>query len=48
MVGGDYYKVFAGLFPSGLLWLMAEDENVNIKELGHFIEQALAVVSSPD
>jgi len=48
MVGGNYYKIFAGFFPAGLLGLVAEDENINIEELGYFIEHALTVFSSPD
>ena len=38
MVGGDYYKILASLFPSGLLGLMAKYKDVNVKKPGHFIK----------
>jgi hypothetical protein len=47
VVGGDNYQIPAGPAPSLLLRLMAENENVNIKETGHFIEQGLTVSSAP-
>jgi hypothetical protein len=47
VVGGNDYKILTGPAPSLLLWLMAEDKNVNVKELGHFVERLLTDVSAP-
>lgn len=47
VVRGNNYQIFAGLGEALWLLLMAEDENINVKELCHFVEQGLCVVSAP-
>jgi len=48
VVGGDDEQVGACLRPAAGLALVAEDEDVNVEELCHFVERFLAVLSAPD